>query len=164
MIAAGVNEKALPTYVGHRSITTTLDRYGHLFPGSEAEAPGLLDVYLGGRGRAHKGRPVKRLVADKQIRVIDLNGELMRELTLDPSHDYQPLNASRHVSTMSRDISLRCLETSQNRGGGIRTLDGGKPPITVFEAVASLVSMRVFGPLGKELGKPEHLGGCRSAA
>jgi hypothetical protein len=26
MIAAGVNAKALPTYMGHRSITTMLDR------------------------------------------------------------------------------------------------------------------------------------------
>lgn len=24
----------------------TLDRYGHLFPGSEAEAAGMLDAYL----------------------------------------------------------------------------------------------------------------------
>jgi integrase len=45
-IAAGVNAKTLSTYLGHSSITTTLDRYGHLFPGSEAEAAGLLDAYL----------------------------------------------------------------------------------------------------------------------
>ena len=30
MIAAGVNAKALATYMGHSSITITLDRYGHL--------------------------------------------------------------------------------------------------------------------------------------
>ena len=45
-IAAGVNAKTLSTYMGHANITTTLDRYGHLFPGSEAEAAGLLDAYL----------------------------------------------------------------------------------------------------------------------
>ncbi len=48
MIAAGVNAKALATFMGHRSITTTLDRYGHLFPGSEGEAAALLDAYLEG--------------------------------------------------------------------------------------------------------------------
>jgi integrase len=48
MIAAGVNAKALSTFMGHQSITTTLDRYGHLFPGSEAQAAGLLDAYLVG--------------------------------------------------------------------------------------------------------------------
>jgi integrase len=46
MIAAGVNAKALSTYMGHSSITITLDRYGHLFPGNEDEAAGLLDAYL----------------------------------------------------------------------------------------------------------------------
>ena len=30
----------------HSSITITIDRYGHLFPGNEAEAATLLDGYL----------------------------------------------------------------------------------------------------------------------
>jgi integrase len=46
MIAAGVNAKALCTYMGHSSITVTLDRYGHLMPGNEREAAELLDGYL----------------------------------------------------------------------------------------------------------------------
>lgn len=46
MIAAGVNAKALQTFMGHSSITVTLDRYGHLFPGSEQDAADLLDAYL----------------------------------------------------------------------------------------------------------------------
>jgi integrase len=37
MIAAGVNAKALSTYMGHANIGITLDRYGHLMPGNEAE-------------------------------------------------------------------------------------------------------------------------------
>jgi integrase len=46
MIAAGVNAKALSTYMGHANISITLDRYGHLMPGNEEEAAGLLDSYL----------------------------------------------------------------------------------------------------------------------
>ena len=46
MIAAGVNAKALSTFMGHASITITLDRYGHLMPGSEDEAASLMDTYL----------------------------------------------------------------------------------------------------------------------
>src|SRR6201999_1901469 len=46
MIAAGVNAKALSLFMGHASITITLDRYGHLFPGSEDEAAGLIDAFL----------------------------------------------------------------------------------------------------------------------
>ena len=49
MIAAGVNAKALSTYMGHASITITLDRYGHLMPGNEDEAAERLDAYLLGR-------------------------------------------------------------------------------------------------------------------
>jgi transposase InsO family protein len=45
-----------------------------------------------GIGRAHKGRPIKLLITDQDIRIIDLHtGQLIRELTLDPSRDYQPL-------------------------------------------------------------------------
>jgi integrase len=46
MIAAGVNTKALSSYMGHASIQITMDRYGHLMPGNEEEAAGLLDAYL----------------------------------------------------------------------------------------------------------------------
>jgi integrase len=46
MIAAGVNAKALATYMGHASVTITYDRYGHLMPGNETEAAALLDSYL----------------------------------------------------------------------------------------------------------------------
>lgn len=52
MIAAGVNAKALQVLMGHANIGITLDRYGHLMPGSEAEAADLLDAYLAAqRGR-----------------------------------------------------------------------------------------------------------------
>jgi hypothetical protein len=46
MIAAGVNAKALSVYMGHSSITITLDRYGHLMPGNEHEAACRLATYL----------------------------------------------------------------------------------------------------------------------
>jgi integrase len=46
MIAAGVNAKALSTFMGHANISITLDRYGHLMPGAESQAAELLDTYL----------------------------------------------------------------------------------------------------------------------
>ena len=48
-------------------------------------------LYKIGIGRAHKGRSVKLLIADRSVRVIDLEGQLIRELTLDPSRNYQPI-------------------------------------------------------------------------
>ena len=47
MIAAGVNAKALSSFMGHSSIKVTFDLYGHLMPGTEAEAAALLDGFLG---------------------------------------------------------------------------------------------------------------------
>jgi len=46
MIAAGVNAKALSTFMGHANISITLDRYGHLMPGAEGQAAELMDAYL----------------------------------------------------------------------------------------------------------------------
>jgi integrase len=46
LIAAGVLPKALSTFMGHASISITLDRYGHLMPGSEDAAAELVDAYL----------------------------------------------------------------------------------------------------------------------
>jgi transposase InsO family protein len=48
-----------------------------------------------GLGRAHKGKVVKLLVADRDIRVLDARtGEVLRRLTLDPSRDYQPIGGN----------------------------------------------------------------------
>jgi len=55
MIAAGVNAKALATFMGHSSIKVTFDLYGHLMPGTEAEAAALLDAFLGSRARQAPG-------------------------------------------------------------------------------------------------------------
>lgn len=46
LIAADANPKAITAYMGHSSIKTTFDLYGHLLPGNEAEPAGLLDAYL----------------------------------------------------------------------------------------------------------------------
>jgi integrase len=58
LIAAGVNPKAITTYMGHASIQTTYDLYGKLMPGSEAEAAALVDAYL---ARADTVRRVEEL-------------------------------------------------------------------------------------------------------
>lgn len=46
MIAAGADLKTISTCMGHSSITITIDRYGHLLPGSEEAAAAKLDAYL----------------------------------------------------------------------------------------------------------------------
>ena len=43
-----------------------------------------------GIGHAHKGQRVILLVDDLDVRVLTVDGELLRHLTLDPNRDYQP--------------------------------------------------------------------------
>jgi integrase len=40
---AGRWRSAPSTYLGHASITVTIDRYGHLMPGNQEQAAGQLD-------------------------------------------------------------------------------------------------------------------------
>jgi hypothetical protein len=65
MIAAGVNAKAVSTYMGHASVSITFDRYGHLMPGNESEAAGLLDAYL---ARAAAPRHNDATIAPEPVR------------------------------------------------------------------------------------------------
>ena len=60
MIAAGVNAKAPSTYMGHATIGITLDRNGHLMPGSEDEAAGMLDAYPARAGTAARFAQTER--------------------------------------------------------------------------------------------------------
>ena len=61
-----------------------------------------------GLGMAYKNRSVRLLVAGDHVRVVTEEGTLLRELTLDPTRDYQPLGGRtlvrdvvRHASGMS---------------------------------------------------------------
>jgi len=46
MLAAGTSMNALKQYMGHRSITVTIDRYGYLVEGTEAADASRLDKLL----------------------------------------------------------------------------------------------------------------------
>ena len=55
LIAAGLNPKQVQTYIGHSSIATTFNIYGHLLPGDEATAAAQLDALLDGGGSRYNG-------------------------------------------------------------------------------------------------------------
>jgi transposase InsO family protein len=64
----------------------------------------LRHIYI---GRAHKGATIRLLIAGATVRIVREDGQLLRELTLDPSRDYQarrtPIvhDVVRQVSSMS---------------------------------------------------------------
>jgi integrase len=43
--------KKLSVYMGHASIQITMDRYGHLLPGSEADDAAMFGAFLSGERR-----------------------------------------------------------------------------------------------------------------
>ena len=51
--------------MGHANISITLDRYGHLMPGNEGEAAGLLDAYL--RSQRERADTQARLASIEQL-------------------------------------------------------------------------------------------------
>jgi integrase len=55
LIAAGVPAKAVQTHLGHSSITTTFDRYGHLMPDVESVSAGQLQRFLDAQSAAKTG-------------------------------------------------------------------------------------------------------------
>jgi len=65
-----------------------------------------------GLGVVNRNKPITLFIANKDIRIVGADGDLIRELTLDPSRDYQPLGTRagrlrivhdvvRHASAMS---------------------------------------------------------------
>jgi hypothetical protein len=69
---------------GYRLRHDTIDRDGKL----TVRYAGRLHHI--GVGRRHAGKTVAMLVAGRDIRILDDAGELIRQLTLDPTRDYQP--------------------------------------------------------------------------
>jgi integrase len=57
MIAAGVNAKALSSYMGHASVTITYDRYGHLMRGTRARQRSSSTRTCNGRRRRPRRLP-----------------------------------------------------------------------------------------------------------
>ena len=43
-----------------------------------------------GIGRAFKHQPIRLLIADRHVRILTEDGVLIRELTIDPTRNYQP--------------------------------------------------------------------------
>ena len=101
-----------------------------------------------GIGAAHAQTPVLMLVQDLHIRAINAaTGELLRDLTLDPTRNYQPTGrppgphpehpAHRKTPDPNKGSgSFRCLATSQGALGGTRT------PNLLIRSKMRLVQMR----------------------
>ena len=84
------------------------------------DTSGVVTLRVNGRlhhigiGRTHAGTCVILLVQDLQIRIVNAaTGELLRELILDPTRDYQPTGAPRpHPQTPEMKNTQTCIRRS----------------------------------------------------
>jgi hypothetical protein len=101
-VAYQARPKATPTA---RRDHHTHDRIRH----DRIDTDGNLTLRLNGRlhhigiGRTHARTPVLLLVQDLHVRVVNAaTGELLRELTIDPARNYQPIHPPRANTTSPR--------------------------------------------------------------
>jgi len=64
-IAQGAHPKTLQQRMGHSSVTVTLDRYGHLYDGLDAQVADSLDQVL----RASRGMSAPPAVTGEPLRL-----------------------------------------------------------------------------------------------
>ena len=84
-VKAGPGAAAPPVHVRVRH--DTVDRHGKVTIRYDSRLHHI------GLGRRHRGKAIVLLVADRDIRIVDADGELLRHLVLDPTRDYQRQSA-----------------------------------------------------------------------
>ena len=84
-VKAGPGAAAPPVH--YRVRHDTVDRLGKVTLRYDSK---LHHIGLGAR---HRGKAIMLLVADRDVRVVTEDGELLRQLTLDPTRDYQRQSA-----------------------------------------------------------------------
>ena len=89
MAAFDARPKATPSGVGHAFLTHSRIRHDRIDPRGVITLRYNSRLHHIGLGRRHAGLRVLVLVADLDIRVLTEDGELLRELILDPNRNYQ---------------------------------------------------------------------------
>jgi len=82
-------DKATPVIDGQPVLATTKVRHDKVDKTGCVTLRYRARLHHIGLGRAHAGRRVLILMADRDVRVINEDGDVIRHLTLDPSRDYQ---------------------------------------------------------------------------
>ncbi len=131
----GAHPKTVQTVMRHSTITLTMDTYGHLFPGQEAEAVARVQQFFGGVERPEDGQlratgtddqtTYPRLDAQQQAQ--QLGRDLVREGAIQSEQPSEKLGCLDRLNVLSvgdLDGTVRCDAVScEGSGGRTRTGD-----------------------------------------
>ena len=90
-VAWNERDKATPSHDGVRLTPQTRVRHDKVDSTGKFTLRYKSKLHHIGVGRPHKGKRIIVLIADRDIRVLSVEGELLRRLTLDPTKIYQRL-------------------------------------------------------------------------
>ncbi len=105
---AGVHPKVVQTVMRHSSITLTMDTYGHLFPGQDAEAVASLPDIMGG----------------------GIDQEAMTATGTDGGGSNMPANRQQYSSETMQDAADNCEPDKDSRNSD------GQPNVLTFNALS----------------------------
>lgn len=103
--AFDARDKARPSGVKIARATGVRVRQDHVDDAGSVTLRHAGKLHRIGVGREHNRARVLMLVSGLDIRIITRDGELLRELTLDPAKDYQP--SGRKYSPKGRKLGPR---------------------------------------------------------
>ena len=122
----GVHPKVVQTVMRHSSITLTMDTYGHLFPGQEADAikklPNMLSASpndLQATGTDGGGQDIAQQLNGKSSPSVAMGGETTP--AEEPPNNHRKSLELTVFGGSRQDVA----RLDENRPGGIRTPDQG---------------------------------------
>jgi len=128
---AGNHPKVVQTVMRHSTITLTMDTYGHLFPGQDAEAVASLPDILGDGSNAQRATGTDGQAADGSWG--QMRGQYKVKSSLEAAESSEPDKDSRIGDGQPNVLTFNALSGKQrepakrggSRPGGIRTPDQG---------------------------------------
>jgi len=131
---AGVHPKVAQTVMRHSTITLTMDTYGHLFPGQDADAVASLPDILGGDIDAPEAQ--RATGTDGQRTEVvrgQMRGQYNRKTLQDAARNCEPDESNQDENEQPNVVPYNALSDKrresarrdESRPGGIRTPDQG---------------------------------------
>ena len=119
---AGTHPKVVQSVMRHSSITLTMDTYGHLFPGQEADAVDSLNSFLQGRPTVHQATGADDKPIEMEQQLIQRSGRRGTQPCA-PSCDDEEKKGQEQSSP--KPLQIADLGDSMDESAALYTSSGG---------------------------------------